>query len=145
MIAPRFYGIWLLGLVTIFIVYNLTVYSSDCESPLPAMNPVALEGQVLWQENNCVACHQLYGLGGYLGPDLTNVISHNSKGPLYVKAFLNSGVKSMPQFSFSDEEKEQLVAFLTHVDQTGSFPNTNARFDKTGWVQLEYKNTGKTE
>jgi len=41
----------------------------------------ALQGQQLWQQNNCFSCHQIYGLGGYLGPDLTNVYSQRGKGP----------------------------------------------------------------
>ena len=103
------------------------------------MSENALEGEHIWQENNCMACHQLYGLGGYLGPDLTNVISNPSKGKEYVKAFFNSGVKSMPKFNFSEEEKEALASFLEHVDNTGFYPNKNAEFDYSGWVSIEYK------
>jgi nitric oxide reductase subunit C len=103
------------------------------------MSDAAIEGEILWQNNNCVSCHQFYGLGGYLGPDLTNVISHKSKGPKYVRAFINSGVKSMPKFEFSEEEKENIVQFLTYVDKTGIYPNYKAKFKKNGWVEIEYK------
>ena len=121
-------------------VYNAFVYTSK-ESELPVkLSSQAVYGQQLWQENNCWSCHQIYGLGGYLGPDLTNVMSHPSKGSGYVKAFLNSGVKSMPKFNFSEEEKEALVSYLKHIDSTGYYPNYNAIFKPTGWVELEYKN-----
>ena len=103
------------------------------------MSNSALAGQKLWQENNCTSCHQLYGLGGYLGPDLTNVISTPGKGIPYVKAFLNSGVKSMPEFDFSELEKEQISMFLAHVDSTGYYPNYDAQFNKDGWVTIDYK------
>ena len=103
------------------------------------MSPVALRGQNLWQQNNCTACHQIYGLGGYLGPDLTNVISADSKGPQYVKAFLNSGVKAMPKFNFSEEEKNEIVELLKHIDKTGYFPIENPEIEKSGWVKLKYK------
>lgn len=103
------------------------------------MSKSALAGEKIWQDNNCAACHQLYGLGGYLGPDLTNVASHPSKGKEYIKAFLNSGIKSMPKFNFNEQEKEQIVSFLSHVDKTGIYPNTNANFSKDGWVEIEYK------
>lgn len=127
----------LLCLVT---TYNIVLYTqSDSGSSAPIMSEKALDGERLWQENNCAACHQLYGLGGYLGPDLTNAISHPNKGREYVKAFFNSGVKSMPDFNFSEEEKEALAHFLTHVDNTGFYPNRNAEFDYTGWVTIEYK------
>ncbi|MBK8357424.1 MAG: hypothetical protein IPL13_19205 [Saprospiraceae bacterium] len=36
-------------------------------------------GKLIWQDYNCNACHQIYGLGGYLGPDLTNVYSKEVK------------------------------------------------------------------
>ncbi len=108
-------------------------------STAPLMSQKAIEGEVIWQENNCTACHQLYGLGGYLGPDLTNIISDPRKGPAYAKAFFNSGVKSMPLFNFSDDEKESLVQFLKHVDRTGYYPNRNAQFGADGWVTIEYK------
>jgi len=103
------------------------------------MSKSSINGEDLWQKNNCAACHQLYGLGGYLGPDLTNIISDTLKGDKYVAAFLNSGTKSMPKFHFSEREKEEIVAFLTHVDKTGFYPNKNARIRKDGWVEIEYK------
>jgi nitric oxide reductase subunit C len=103
------------------------------------MSSEAIAGEVLWQEYNCTACHQFYGLGGYLGPDLTNIISNPTKGPEYAKAFFNSGIKSMPEFKFTEEEKNQLIHFLTHVDRTGYYPNRNAQFSAEGWVNIEYK------
>ena len=93
----------------------------------------------MWQENNCTACHQIYGLGGYLGPDLTNIASNPDKGLDYAKAFFNSGIKSMPKFHFSDEEKVHLATFLKEIDQTGYYPNKSAEFNSNGWVTIQYK------
>jgi nitric oxide reductase subunit C len=127
-------------MLCVFITYNIILYTQQTSaSSAPMMSQEALKGEQLWQENNCTACHQLYGLGGYLGPDLTNVISNPAKGEHYVKGFLNSGTKSMPKFSFSEEEKDALVCFLEHVDSTGYYPNTNAEFSSNGWVEIEYK------
>ncbi len=134
-----FYRNILYVLLAIFAVYNFTIYTIGTESTLPNMNDQAVKGQILWQENNCTACHQLYGLGGQLGPDLTNIISTQGKGPGYVKAFVNSGIKWMPLYDLSDDEKDQLVAFLSFGDETGFFPNKNAKLTKVGWVELEYK------
>ena len=143
----RRYRAILAVIVIIFAFYNLEVYTTICENQLPPMNDQAMQGGLLWQKNNCTACHQLYGLGGYIGPDLTNVMSRPSKGGNYVKAFLNSGVNAMPKFNFSEEQKDNIVAFLTHVDRTGHFPNSAARLKKTGWVELKYKapNTKENE
>jgi len=103
------------------------------------MSKSAIAGEQLYQDYNCASCHQLYGLGGYLGPDLTNVISTPGKGPVYVNAFINSGISAMPKFDLSEKERNQIVAFLTSVDETGIYPNKNATFSKTGWVDIEYK------
>lgn len=73
----------------------------------------------MWQSKNCQACHQLYGLGGYMGPDLTNIISDSIKGPAYASAFIQSGTAKMPKFNLSAAEVNELLAFLTWVDQSG--------------------------
>jgi nitric oxide reductase subunit C len=127
-------------LIILFSVYNYFVYNTDGYVALKKLSPVAVNGQQLFQSNQCWSCHQIYGLGGYLGPDLTNVYSENGKGPIYIKAFLNSGVKSMPQFHFSEEEKNALVEYLKQVDETGIYPNYDAEIEATGWVKLKYRN-----
>ncbi len=110
---------WLVAavLVAAFLVYSSFLYIS-----LPfkqsARDPLAAKGKLLWQKNNCVACHQIYGLGGYLGPDLTNVFS--KRGPDYIKVFLKAGTPIMPRFNLSAKEMDALVAFLKEVDATGS-------------------------
>ena len=126
-------------IVSIFICYNVIIYTRKSEGPEILLSEKALTGEKLWQDNNCTACHQLYGLGGYLGPDLTNITSNPSKGREYVKIFLNSGVKSMPKFSFTDEEKEAIISFLEHVDSTGYYPSISSEFNSDGWVAIEYK------
>ena len=127
-------------LVTVFIIYNLNIYFNRVSaSSAPHLSQSAIKGEQIWQDNNCTACHQFYGLGGYLGPDLTNLISNPAKGPEYAKAFFNSGVKSMPKFNFTEEEKNNLVEFLKAVDQTGYYPNKDAEFDNSGWVSIKYK------
>ena len=127
-------------LVSVYIVYNLIIYSFGTSNDTEKMSPLAIQGEQLYQENNCTACHQIFGLGGYLGPDLTNIVSNKAKGPVYVKALLNSGVKSMPQFHFNEEEKEALVQFLTEVDQCGYYPIVDAKPNASGWVDMKYKN-----
>jgi nitric oxide reductase subunit C len=133
------YRFLLAGMLAVFGVYNFQVYTSSSEFPISTLSDRASQGELLWQQSNCTACHQLYGLGGYLGPDLTNVISSRGKGENYVKAFLNSGINAMPKFNFDEQEKDDIVAFLTHVDQTGYFPNRGSEFQKSGWVKLKYK------
>lgn len=127
-------------LVATFGLYNYVVYNTEGYIAAQKLSPQAVKGQELFQSNRCWSCHQLYGLGGYLGPDLTNVYSNEKKGPLYIKAFLNSGVKSMPQFHFDEEEKEAIVQYLKQVDETGIYPNYDAKIEATGWVKIKYRN-----
>lgn len=77
----------------------------------------AVQGRLVWQKHNCHVCHQLYGLGGFLGPDLTNV---SEKGFFYIDAFLKNGANSMPAFSLSEEETRQLFEFLKSANTSGN-------------------------
>jgi len=126
-------------LISIFCIYNFLIYSSEEREVSIKLSPNALKGQTLWQNNNCWSCHQVYGLGGYLGPDLTNIFSNPNKGEKYIKAFLNSGIKSMPKFNFTEAEKDNLVAFFQQIDSTGYYPNMEAVIKPNGWVELKYK------
>lgn len=105
------------SLIAAFLLYSFTLYSTSAENqePMPAL---AAQGKIIWQEKNCTACHQIYGLGGHLGPDLTNVTK--TRSPEYIKAFLTSGTQVMPNFHLSEEEKEALVSYLTAVNKAGN-------------------------
>ena len=123
-----------------FGVYNYIVYNAESYLPAEKLSSQAIMVQQLFQSNRCWSCHQLYGLGGYLGPDLTNIYSDEKKGSLYIKAFLNSGVKSMPQFAFDEDEKNAIVEYLRQVDQSGIYPNYDAEINAIGWVKIKYRN-----
>jgi nitric oxide reductase subunit C len=108
-------------LVVAFVGYSLFLYSA-----LPAKNQyneVADSGKLTWQKYNCNACHQVYGLGGYLGPDITNVYS--AKGAAYIRAFLKTGTNIMPDFHLSEKEINDLTSFMQAIDASGrSDPKT---------------------
>lgn len=112
---------WKLSLYTLlvlsFLFYTGTVYQQVPTGVVSTQE--ALRGKMLWQDKNCTACHQLYGLGGFLGPDLTNVYSAPNKTPDYLKGIISSGTTTMPAFQLSPEEMEDLLAFLQHVDASG--------------------------
>lgn len=124
-------------LISFFGVYNYWVYTNSQPLTKLGLTKLAIEGQQLWQDNNCNSCHQFYGLGGYLGPDLTNVFS--TKGEAYIQAMLNSGISTMPQFNFTDEDKQKIIAFLKEVDNTGYYPDINSVIHKNGWVEIKEK------
>ena len=120
-----------------FGVHNFSIYTQ--EHGRPALSAAALKGQKIWQDSRCFSCHQLYGLGGYLGPDLTNVYSAKGKGPAYISAIVNSGVRSMPKFNFSPSENLAIIAYLREIDSTGYYPYYNARIGLDGWVEINEK------
>ncbi len=96
----------------------------------------AKKGKLLFQKHNCTACHQLFGLGGYMGPDLTNVISQEGKGAAYAEAFLISGTARMPDFKLTEAERKQLVSYLEYVDKAGTSPVYNAKINPDGSIEL---------
>lgn len=122
-----------------FACYSIFVYTNGTQlsDTSGTMTKLADKGKMIWQKNNCTACHQLFGLGGYLGPDLTNVISAKGKGPDYVKAFMFAGVGAMPRFEFTKDEQNALVEFLTYVDKSGKFPNRDVQ--KTWYGSFKIK------
>lgn len=119
-----------------FVFYSAYVYTRGTDAAhIPPMSDEARFGQTVFQEYNCIACHQFYGLGGYMGPDLTNVISN--RGEAYSRAFITAGSASMPNFGLNDEEISALLAYLTFVDKTGTYPAENVQIRWFGTVAQE--------
>ena len=103
-----------------FVLFTGLVYTQAVPNKAEKVNPMAVHGKMLWQQHNCSSCHQLYGLGGYLGPDLTNVISTKGKGREYAAAIMKSGTQVMPYFHLNETEIEALLAFLEQADKSGN-------------------------
>lgn len=123
--ASNKYKRWgLTTLLLLFFSYTAMVYTqgTTISRDNPPLNSSAIEGKILWQTHNCSSCHQLYGLGGFLGPDLTTTISR--KGNAYAKAVILSGTKRMPYYGLSDHEAEAITKFLSYVDSS-AYPYKN--------------------
>lgn len=104
-----------------FVIYTAYVYTAGtARDDLPAMSAIERHGADVYQHYNCVACHQFYGLGGYMGPDLTNVVSN--RGQAYARAFITAGTATMPRLGLSDDEVDAVLAYLAFVDKTGTYP-----------------------
>jgi len=104
-------------LVLVFFVQTGMVYTDDAGWAAPPLSPRAQQGQELWLAHNCQSCHQLYGFGGFLGPDLTNSVSRITRARF--DSMMTTGVGQMPPFDFDQEQRDAVVQFLTEVDQTG--------------------------
>jgi nitric oxide reductase subunit C len=111
-----------LGLFSTYIFYSVLVYTKGTGTSiqLAENDAEARMGKRLFQQKNCIACHQLYGLGGYIGPELTTAWSDKDRGELYIRAFLQAGGRTMPNFHFKTEEVDAIVKYLRYVDSTAT-------------------------
>ncbi len=99
---------------------GLVVYRDDPAGNPQAffeLTPVGQAGLLRWRAQNCNVCHQLYGFGGYLGPDLTHVAERVDQASFL--QILRAGTGPMPAFSLSDEEATELYAFLAEMGRSG--------------------------
>lgn len=122
------------GTVFFLLVFLALTYQTEQELPKRdnraqlAVNPQIAEGKRLWETNNCIGCHTLFGEGAYFAPELGNV--YKRRGPEFIKAWIKSqptgapGRRQMPDFHFSDAELDEIVAFLKYASEinTASWP-----------------------
>lgn len=125
-----------------FLIYSFSIYLKPLSIKEDASfnKEKASEGRLVWQSYNCQSCHQLYSLGGYLGPDLTNIISNPNKGEKIVRAMVKSGTKQMPAFSLSDNEMNALVEFLKSTDASGKADLRNFSITNFGMIEENENN-----
>lgn len=124
-------------LVISFITFSTTIYIQPALVESTPYTQAAANGHLVWQQYNCQSCHQLFGLGGYLGPDLTNVYSAPGKGEPYIKAMLKSGTTQMPPFNLSEEDQSALIAFLKQTDASGIADPRNFTTNSTGMTHTK--------
>lgn len=79
--------------------------------------PLLLQGKRLFMEKGCQGCHQVVGVGGKVGPDLTQVGDRHSDPAWHAKHFRDPGRVSpasvMPSYrSLNDAQVQALTAFL---------------------------------
>lgn len=116
-----FYG----GSVFFFLLF--LALSFDTTGTLPArdnraaLTPAVAHGKKLWETRNCIGCHTLLGEGAYFAPELGNV--YKRRGPDFIKAWIQAqptgtpGRRQMPQFNFTAQELDDLVAFLKYTSE----------------------------
>lgn len=123
-----FYG----GAVFFFLLFLGLTY--DTLQVLPSrdhrenITPQVEHGKKIWETRNCIGCHTLLGEGAYYAPELGNV--YKRRGPEFIKAWIKSqptgvpGRRQMPQFNLTDQELDDLVAFLKFTGEinTANWP-----------------------
>lgn len=112
---------------TVFFFLLLVALTFDTMSGLPKsdnsanLTPEVLAGKHIWETRNCIGCHTLLGEGAYFAPELGNV--YPRRGPEFIKAWIKSqptgapGRRQMPQFNLTDQELDELVAFLKYSSE----------------------------
>jgi nitric oxide reductase subunit C len=112
---------------TVFFFLLLVALTFDTMNGLPKsdnranLTPSVLAGKHVWETRNCIGCHTLLGEGAYFAPELGNV--YLRRGPEFIKAWIQSqptgapGRRQMPQFNLSEQELDDLVAFLKYTSE----------------------------
>ncbi len=83
-----------------------------------ALTDLEQRGLATWRRHNCQACHQIYGFGGFLGPDLTNRVT-DATPDAELSWILEYGSRQMPAFDLPPSEQEAVLAYLRAVNRTG--------------------------
>ena len=92
------------------------------------LTPQVIAGKEIWEKNNCMGCHTLFGEGAYYAPELTKVVERRGKD--WMRLFLKDpqamypGERKMVQYNFTPDEIEEEIAFFEwcgNVDLNG-FP-----------------------
>ncbi len=110
-------------LSVLFIIFSFSIYLKPMREKDPQKATLlkqAAAGKDVWQKHNCHTCHQLYGLGGYLGPDLTNVIAKPGYSNVFLKTVISNGMGLMPAFDLTNQEMEDILVFLQSMNETGT-------------------------
>ncbi|MBK7886265.1 MAG: cytochrome c [Bacteroidetes bacterium] len=118
----------------LFISFSMHLYTGTVCATTTENEENVAAGRLIWQNYNCQACHQLYGLGGYLGPDLSDVYSKPGKGPGYIAAMIKSGSGQMPAYAMTEEELKLLNEFLFAVDNCGNADPRSFEIGRDGMI-----------
>jgi nitric oxide reductase subunit C len=80
------------------------------------ITPAVVRGKHIWEDNNCMGCHTLFGEGAYYAPELTKTVER--RGPEFLRIFLKDpeamfpGQRKMVNYHFTPDQIEDTIAFL---------------------------------
>lgn len=100
--------------------------------PVRESSATVASGFAVWRSVGCEGCHTIYGQGGAFAPDLTHIYSQ--RGEAYLREFwvnpsaVHPNRRVMPRFGLTVTETNDLLAFLSWVDQnSGDWPPRTIR------------------
>ncbi len=87
------------------------------ENKIIKLSSEAINGKKIFETNSCTACHTISGIGGKIGPDLTNESKRGRSRKWLITQITNSKVhyknSVMPDYTkFSDKQLNELTAYL---------------------------------
>ena len=93
-----------------------------------ALSESAVRGKMIWDKNNCMGCHTIFGEGAYYAPELTKVVERRGKD--WIATFLKDpeamfpGKRRMVNYHFDDAQIADVIAFFTWIGDvdTNGFP-----------------------
>lgn len=113
-------GLVVLGLIFLEVGGALTAPTV----PQSATDPLVLAGEKVYRDINCAYCHSINGVGGAIGPDLSNVASQLTKDE--IAAYLKNPDLMVPntlhpKLQFTPDELNSLVAYLGTIGAPVSY------------------------
>lgn len=114
------------GMVASYAALSVVAYTDYPREPGPELSARQRAGLEVWRRHNCQVCHQIHGFGGFLGPDLTNLVDEDREDEEFA-SILTEGYGSMPALHLSPGDQRAVLAFLRAMNRTGrSQPRPNA-------------------
>ncbi len=124
--------IFLIVTIASFIMFFIFSYDTLNKIPIQSnqdkLTESAVRGKNIWESNNCMGCHTIFGEGAYYAPELTKVYIKRSED--FLRIFLKDpnamypDKRRMVKYDFSDGEIDDLIEFFkwcSEVDLNG-FP-----------------------
>lgn len=93
-----------------------TINKVPAQTNAQNISPEVNRGKIIWEDNNCMGCHTIFGEGAYYAPELTK--AYERRGEAYIKAVLMSQTpwsprgRKMVAYGMTDQEAKDVVAFL---------------------------------
>lgn len=124
----------------IFVSYTLWIDFVALKPSPVTLSPLGFNGKMAFQKHQCMSCHQIYGLGGYLGPDLTNVYLRYDKADAFLMQIIKNGGYKMPRLNLTEPEVKAVIQYLKELSQTGCYP-VKPLYHQAGFVEVDQRSS----
>jgi len=120
------------------------------ENKIIKLSPEAIMGQKIFETSGGPACHTISGVGGKIGPDLTNEYKKRRSRKWLITQITNPKAHNknsiMPSFTnFSDTQLKELTAYLLSPHPESLPPPPNKIDSLPGYLSQSKKGQAKTQ